>query len=498
MNASSARFPLAKWFAAGIGLSLVLLLGRVTGFVRELLIAAQFGAERTADQLIVLLTLPDILTNLLTTGAMLYVLVPEFRRSGAGRANALFRQASLYVVALLGSVALVAGFIFPTPTLYLFAPGFSDGQLAAMAWALPLFLLLAPITGLTSISTAWLQSRERFFLPAFGTIILNLALIGGLLAVMWTSRPFLSVGCALLLGGALRYASQVVALKPSRKPRTMEAGVIDWNIGARYLTALLAGGLFLLFPVIARAFASATDGGIAVFNYAIKLADLPLGIAITVLPLMLLPRMTDALDRGAPGHAQEMSRASLFATLAVALSIALPAAWFAPSVVAILYGWTGIEPVDLQRIASLATIAFLAIPAQGAIAHCMSVLNAANLQRTVLSTSALALGILLITAWGLRPTLGLPGLMVALAVGYLVGWFVFAIRGTRVMGWHVGDFGFNRQIAKLVGAATAVGGLVISLGTVLPTMVAFDVVLGALWCAGTLAAAALIYRAPSR
>lgn len=497
MNAPARESPLASWFTAGLGLSVVLLLGRLTGFIREILIAAQFGAERTADQLIILLTIPDVLTNLLTTGAMLYVLVPEFRRSDGGRAASLFRQASFWVVVLLGGISFIAAVALPNLTLSLFAPGFSNAHISEMTWILPLFLCLAPVTGMTSISTAWLQSGERFSLPAFGTIILNGCLIAGLVVAAWTGRPFLTVGCALLAGGVLRYASQYVALRSGFAAEHTVPRIIDRKIVARYMTALLAGGLFLLFPVIARAFASDVDGGVAVFNYAIKLADLPLGIAITVLPLMLLPRMTDALDRAEDGQAQAMSRTSLYATLAVALSIAIPAAWFASSVVEILYGWTGLAQADLKRISMLAAIAFLAIPAQGAVAHCMSVLNAANQQRTVLMTSVLALALFVALSWLLKPVLGPRGVMVALVAGYTFGWGVFVVLGTSAINWRLSDFGPNRSVAMLLAVVAVIATAFAGFSQLLPNMLILDVVIGALWCAATLASAMLVYRISS-
>lgn len=80
----------ALWISLGV------FLGRVAGFVREILIAGQFGVSLEADIAVVLLTAPDVLTNLLMGGALSAVLIPRFKRFGIGvRSDALFYKGTL-------------------------------------------------------------------------------------------------------------------------------------------------------------------------------------------------------------------------------------------------------------------------------------------------------------------------------------------------------------------------------------------------------------------
>ena len=55
-----------------------ILLGRLAGFAREALIAKNFGVSSEADVVILLLTVPDILVNLLVGSALTAALIPEF------------------------------------------------------------------------------------------------------------------------------------------------------------------------------------------------------------------------------------------------------------------------------------------------------------------------------------------------------------------------------------------------------------------------------------
>ena len=66
---------------AGRSLGLAgILLGRIAGFVRESFIVAHFGASEQADYAVLILTIPDLLINMLVGGAMGAALIPEFKR----------------------------------------------------------------------------------------------------------------------------------------------------------------------------------------------------------------------------------------------------------------------------------------------------------------------------------------------------------------------------------------------------------------------------------
>ena len=64
---------------SGAVVSFGILLGRVTGFLREIGIASVFGISTEADITILMLTIPDVLVNLLVAGGLSAALIPEFR-----------------------------------------------------------------------------------------------------------------------------------------------------------------------------------------------------------------------------------------------------------------------------------------------------------------------------------------------------------------------------------------------------------------------------------
>lgn len=471
------------WVAAGAGLSLALLAGRLLGLGRELIIANQYGASRTADQLILLLTFPDVMTNLLAAGAMSFVLVPAFSRFSPEQQRQLFWQASCLILCALGVLAVIVTVIAPSLFFGVFAPGLSEASASTLEPYLPIFGLMVPLTGITSVTASWLHSRNNFVVPAMGTSLINGAIISALIYSGSVSAPYAAVGFAVITAAALRYGIQLYALRPALAVPAAPEQLVTRSLLKRYVMAVLAGGVFALFPMVARAFASHIEGGIATFNYGFKLAELPLALAITVIPVLLLPKIAKSLDQNNGDAARQLSRNTLYSTVAIAIAIGLPAAWYAPTIVEIIFGWLGLEKETIAHIAVVAGIAFLALPAFGAVSHCMSVLNGANQQIVPMVVSIAALILFALLSALVYTGFGLSGIMLGYLASYFLAWLGLAIWGARSLGWPIRDLGLSKSIAVLTTLNVALGVAMGAVALYLPSNAAFDIFWGGVWFA---------------
>jgi len=70
--------------------SILLLLGRVSGFFRDWLIAYVAGAGINSDLAVVLITLPDLVVNLVVGGGISASLVPKYQSIGESQSSALY------------------------------------------------------------------------------------------------------------------------------------------------------------------------------------------------------------------------------------------------------------------------------------------------------------------------------------------------------------------------------------------------------------------------
>ncbi len=169
---------------AALFLMAMFLASAVLGAARQILLGAEFGANETTGAFGAASRLPDVLFTLVAGGALSSALLPVLAatRRDAGEAAA-WRLASLVlnalvvtllVISVVGIVAapwLVRALVLPE-----YAPASQD-----LAITMTRIMLLQPvILGAGTVITAWLNSRNRFFLPAIGVACHNVGILTGI------------------------------------------------------------------------------------------------------------------------------------------------------------------------------------------------------------------------------------------------------------------------------------------------------------------------------
>ncbi|WP_255263369.1 murein biosynthesis integral membrane protein MurJ [Pseudomonas aegrilactucae] len=380
--------------------------GRLAGFGREVLLASSLGLSEQADIAIVLLTVPDLLVNLLLSGGIGVALVPAMRAATPAQAAALFRQASL----ALGAIFAVLGLWFallPSMWLWLFAPGLEGAARWLDGWMIYAIAAAIPLAALSGVSTAALNAHERFFVAGCGTLFFNLCVIVALLVAMMWAQGYLALLCMGILAGALlRWLSQWVALRASapRGGGTHQGALLDRRLVRGFVAGLASASLLILVPVALRAGASCLGKGeLAAFNYAIKLVELPLGILITTLATVAFPRLSQAHQQNDTRAFDALLRSSLQRSFVLSIAVVLCGWPFVDAVVAVLFGSGGVSSDGQAHISTLTQIALLSVPCVGICSLACAALNARRLPGVVLQRT-----VLVMLAF---PFLCLPGLL---------------------------------------------------------------------------------------
>ena len=170
----------AGLLGAGGLLAIALLAGRASGLAREVLLAATFGVSLQADVAVLLLTVPDLLVNILLAGGLSAALVPRLRGKSDQAAGQLFRRTGGWVVAafsLIGVIVVAA----PEALFAILAPGLPGPTRIVAGTAILMVALSIPLTALSGVSTAYLNAKDKFFVAGTGTLIFNLVVISSLL-----------------------------------------------------------------------------------------------------------------------------------------------------------------------------------------------------------------------------------------------------------------------------------------------------------------------------
>lgn len=402
---------------SGSMVAALLLVGRLTGFGREWLLSARAGASDSSDLAIVLLTLPDLLVNLLLGGGLGATLVPVLQQLPSDQRQRLAAQVALPVgtaFALLACLLILGS----TQLLTLLAPGVATAQIVAARAPLSLALLAVPLTALAGVTTALLNASGRFDVAASGTALFNLLVIAALASQM----PLVwAVASGVLAGAMLRLLVQMLGVSTSTQEwlAVGRAGLRPWLVNKALLRRFVGNfgfvtGLVLLQP-IARACASTHDpGALSLFNYASKLVDLPLGVLMGALTTVLLPHLA-----AAPSAASIKRVMRLTVTAAVAIS--LPALLWATPLARLVYFKADFSPLQLQQLGQATAWAFVFLLPQALVNLYGTVFAALGRTRPLLLCAVLMLTGLLLTAPLASRLAGLSGVMVAYGLVYALG-----------------------------------------------------------------------------
>lgn len=369
-----------KLFTSGLFIVAGLLLGRITGFGREFLMAYKFGTTEFADVAVILFTIPDFLVGLLTVGGFSYALLPEFKRLPQARAEALYAQSSLLVGV---SYSLITVFlIYCSSTLvYLLAPGITSELNIQASRLIELSLWVIPFSALTGITTAYLQSEERFVVTSLATPIFNTILLLGLLYVGQSYEEFRYLAYFILLAAFLRWVSQLSRIPlRSYKFKNIFAWEMPKSLFKNYFLITLSSYAVFIFPQILRFFGSfAGTGSLAKLSYTLKMSELPLGVFLTSLSILLFPKFAEHFKRDTQEVSDEGVKLLRNATKLITITgiaCVMVMIVFAEDLTRWAYGWGKMEESALIEVAFLIALGLIGIAPQGISSLLICVYNA--------------------------------------------------------------------------------------------------------------------------
>lgn len=300
------------------------LVSRITGFARDIVLAAILGAGPVADAFFVALRLPNHFRAIFAEGAFNAAFVPAYarvRKQGGPDAASLLAD-RIFALLLASQVLLLAiALLFTPEVIDLLAPGFSkDPERYGLAVDLtritfPYLLLITVVTFYGGI----LNALNRFAAAAAAPILLNLSIIMALsLAAFFPSAGHaaawgvLAAGIleALLVMGDAARADVIARL---RWPR-FDKDVVTFFRALSPATVGSAGVQLALFADTVIASFLAT-GALSALYYADRLNQLPIGVIGIAIGTVLLPEMAARLASGDDAGAQHAQCRAIEMTL---------------------------------------------------------------------------------------------------------------------------------------------------------------------------------------
>ncbi len=319
----------------GASVSVAILLSRLFGFFRDMLIAERFGTGAMADLFYVAYRIPNMLRELFAEGALSSAFIPTLTktldREGREAAERLYTGVLLLLSAVLFPVIL-GGMLFAPEILALLAPGWSIDP-ARKALGARMIRIMFPFLYFISLSALLMgvfNAQKRFFIPAASPIAFSMALIVAALLPdhLIPGPPIIRLALGVLAGGVSQWGIQWLLLRKNRLRLVAPFSPSTWKdpqvrgVMSRIVPAI--GGLWVTQGnlLIATLFGSyLATGTIAALYYAMRLVQFPLGLIGAAVATVILPLFSlHAREGGGPQEklAETLAhgyRASLFLML---------------------------------------------------------------------------------------------------------------------------------------------------------------------------------------
>ncbi|MBD3347620.1 MAG: murein biosynthesis integral membrane protein MurJ [Candidatus Eisenbacteria bacterium] len=280
-----------------------MLLGKLLGLVKDVVVAAKYGTSASMDAFLVAFTVPILISSWLRSplrSGFVPLFTEGLERDGEKKT---WRAAGTFLgdLLVLSAVVAIAGFVFAPQIVSLVAPGFDPPEHALAASLVRIMIGTVFLGAFSGIMGDVLHCYGNFMLPEMRHPARNLFLIGG--AVLLTG----TLGIRGLAWGFL--AGSVAGILIQSPFYWKHRSKIRLGLDFRHPMFLgvmrLALPLFIgmagakLDDVIDRVFASMlSEGSISGLSYAMRLIDIPREILVVGFSTVLFPFFARVVARG--------------------------------------------------------------------------------------------------------------------------------------------------------------------------------------------------------
>ncbi|MFK7964287.1 MAG: murein biosynthesis integral membrane protein MurJ [Burkholderiaceae bacterium] len=345
------------------------LISRITGLVRETLIATVFGAGPLTDAFFVAQRLPNMLRRMFAEGAFSQAFVPllaktkqQAQESGdlAQTRHLINHVATALFWALL--IMTTAGIVFAPQIVTAVASGLTRDPEAfsSAVWMTRVMFPYILLISLVALSAGILNTWQNFAIPAVTPVLLNLSMIAAaLLLADWFDPAIHALAVGVLLGGVVQLSLQLPALaKLGVLPR------LRINVRAAYADPGTRRILSLMLPAILAVSAAQISllinmhiasrlapGSVSWVSFGDRLMEFPNGLLGVAIGTVLLPSLSAATLEASGNAFSELLDWGLRLALLLVAPCAIALALMAEPLTALLYHYGQFDGQDVAMTA---------------------------------------------------------------------------------------------------------------------------------------------------
>ncbi|WKZ29412.1 MAG: murein biosynthesis integral membrane protein MurJ [Patescibacteria group bacterium] len=347
------------------------ILSRILGLFRDRLLVSRFGVSDALDAYYASFQIPNFLFALLILGTLSVAFIPVFteyvakdKREDAWRMT----NSILTIVGVVMGVLCLALSIGAHKLVPVIAPGF-EGEKLQLTIALTRVMMLSPfVFALSAVLTSVLNARKRFLAASLAPLLYNASIIFGIVAL---SKPFgvLGVAYGAILGAVLHFLVQLPAvIALGWRARfvfdTKHEGVRE--VGRLFLPRVFGIDISQISQFVGTAIGTTFGvGAPALFNLAMNIAAVPVGVVAIPFAMAAFPTLSEAAAR----NDREAFRSTFSMTLRQILFFLVPLTTLAfvlrLQIIRVLIGAQTLSWNDTRLSAAALALAILTMSLQG-------------------------------------------------------------------------------------------------------------------------------------
>ncbi len=297
-------------------------ISKVSGFLREMLQSAKFGANAVNSALNTAVDVPCLFLSVITI-AMATALIPVYTdRMREGKASANRFMNNLLTIGMgLSVVVLVFTAVFAQPLIDNILIPKSSPEVKQLALELTrLMLPMGIFVFLARVCSAYLQANSNFTVPAVSQILLNLVVIVAIMLSGPDNATYVAIGT--VIGWAVQFFFHIPWIRRQGLSYRPTVDVKEPGLAPMMLLMLpiiVSGAFDQLILSVNRAVISSVEADIVHLGNASKLSTMVSAVLLTTIATVLYPSFVR--------HAAERDKmaSDLSFGININLLIALPA-----------------------------------------------------------------------------------------------------------------------------------------------------------------------------
>ena len=423
------------------------LFSRISGFLRDIFIAAFLGAGVFSDIFLIAFKLPNLFRRITAEGALTSAFLPIYskliKQKGKMFANNFFNTFILLATCVLILLTIFIQIIMPYFTYFL-APGFLDNDLVLeqITFLTRITIIFMPLISIVALFGVATNVSGKFWVLSFTPIILNFCLIISCFFIT-DNLPIrsLPLAFATVLGGIIQLIFVLIMIKKFRilklKILNIKSNVaneykeiklylkITWK---KFLPAAFGGGVLQINLLVDTILASFLGfGSVSYLYFADRIAQLPLGIIGIALSSALLTSLSKS---SAIKDTKQFSK-ELTISLKIGLFFSIPASFvfinFSELFIRVLFERGEFSPIETKQTAQALMAYALGIPAFIILKSCQPAFLAEGNTKTPMYVGIILLLLNIVLSFLLMYYLDHSGIALATSIVSWIGSIIYLV-----------------------------------------------------------------------